>query len=390
MQTWRTGTRLPLVVDALARDSSDPAVERLRSAFGGGPGAVEERLVGEPPHLSRRERYPSGGEVHLHDGVVAAVTLHLAPVPGVPRGLDVAAWLGATDDTLESLRSALGTRRGFGGAGTPYFVLDEAYARCDYQDRRGWNEPGHLRAVVVSLDQPGRDPQPDADFCPGCGELLVRGPGGELDLGATVATLAAAAADGRLREDAHWVPLADVLPLGASGLMERVEAQLTCTTCGTVLCLALPRGAGPTVVRTSRNEAMRHPMGAVPPVEQWGDAARVAAARAALQYVDHEPGRWFLVAAQGELLLQARYVVSNMADDSALVRLDEDEVAAYREQGHDYLTALAERIHDEGPHREASAFRGRDLYREPDARRLRAEVTAAIRDHTWLAEQRRR
>lgn len=390
MQTWRTGTRLPLAVDALARDASDPAVERLRTAFGGDPVAVEERLVGEPPRRSRRLRFASGGELLLQDGVVAAVTFHVVPVPGVSRGLDVTAWLGATDDTLDALHAAIGTRRGFGGIGTPYFVLDEAYARCDYRDRRGWKEPGNLRAVTVSLEQPGRDRQPDADFCPACGDLLERGPDDALDLEATVTALAAAVAAGHVTEDAHWVPLADVLPLAASGLMERVEAQLTCPTCGTVLCLVLRRGSDPAVVRTSRNEAMRHPMGAIPPVEEWGDAARVAAARDALRYVDHEPGRWFLVAAGGDLLLDARYVVSNMADDSALVLLDEGEVAAYREQGHDYLTALAARLHDDGPHREASAFRGRDLYRGPDARRLRSEVTAAIRDHTWLAAQRQR
>ncbi|MDR6174237.1 hypothetical protein QE364_000735 [Nocardioides zeae] len=390
MQTWRTTTRLPLAVDALAADEADPAVARLVAAFGGAPASVEEeRLVGEPPRRSRRLRFASGGEILLQDGIVAAVTLHVVPVPGVPRGLDLTAWLGAGDDTLDVLRAALGTRRGFGGFGTPYFVLGEAYARCDYRDRRGWNESGNLLALTVSLEQPGRNHQPDTDFCPTCGDLLVRGPGDALDLEATVGTLAAAVADGRLREDPSWVPLSDVLPLATSGLMERVEAHLTCTTCATVLCLTLPRGGAPAVARTSLDRAQRRPMGPVPPVEEWGDEARVAAARDAMHYVDHEPGAWFLVEERGVLLFDARYVVGSMADDSALVRLDEGELAAYRAGGHDYLTALARRIHDGSPHREDSVFRGRDLYRGPDAERLRAEVSAAIRDHTWLAAQRR-
>ncbi|GAB3076645.1 hypothetical protein [Nocardioides zeae] len=390
MQTWRTGTRLPLAVDALARDASDPAVERLRTAFGGDPVAVEERLVGEPPRRARRLRFASGGELLLQDGVVAAVTFHVVPAPGVSRGLDVTAWLGATDDTLDALHAAVGTRRGFGGLGTPYFVLDEAYARCDYQDRRGWKEPGNLRAIVVSLEQPGRDSQPDADFCTVCVDLLVRGPGDVMDVDATVAALATAVADGRLRADPSRVPLADLLPLAASGLVDRVEAQQTCATCGTVLCLTLPRGADPTLVRTSLDGARRRPMEPLPPVEAWGDADRIAAARDAMRYVDHEPGAWFLVEERGALFLDARYVVSTMADDSALVRLDEDELAAYRDEGHDYLSTLARRIHDRGPHREGSEFRDRDLYRGPEARRLRDEVSAAIRDHTWIASQRRR
>lgn len=158
----------------------------------------------------------------------------------------------------------------------------------------------------------------------------------------------------------------------------------------------LPAGALPDAAprdpadAASPDEARRRPMDAVPPVEEWGDAARVAAARDAMQHVDHEPGAWFLVTARGELFLEARYVVSSVVDDVALVRLTAAEVAAYRDRGRDHLSDLARHLHDHGPHREDSPFRERDLYRGPDARGLRDEVAAAIADHTWLGAQRQR
>ncbi|MDQ2697847.1 MAG: hypothetical protein M3Y46_03555, partial [Actinomycetota bacterium] len=66
----------------------------------------------------------------------------------------------------------------------------------------------------------------------------------------------------------------------------------------------------------------------------------------AMRYLDHEPAVWFLVEHEGDLLLDARYSYSAIIDDSALIRLDESEVRAYRAGGHDALTALARGIHN--------------------------------------------
>lgn len=108
-----------------------------------------------------------------------------------------------------------------------------------------------------------------------------------------------------------------------------------------------------------------------------------------MEYVDHEPGGWFLVAQDGILYLDARYSYSALIDDSALVRLDDGEVAAYRAGGRDVLTRLARGIHESAPYRPESAAYARDLYRGPDAATFRRAVAAAIADHTWAAERRR-
>lgn len=73
-----------------------------------------------------------------------------------------------------------------------------------------------------------------------------------------------------------------------------------------------------------------------------------------MHYVDHEPGRWFLVKQGDQLYLDARYVVSDMVDDSALIALDDAETERYRSTGRAFLADLAERIHNGSPHREAS------------------------------------
>lgn len=109
-----------------------------------------------------------------------------------------------------------------------------------------------------------------------------------------------------------------------------------------------------------------------------------------MKYVDHEPGTWFLVEEDGILYLDARYSYSAVIDDSALVRLSDAEITAYRDGGHAYLTDLARRIHHSAPYRDDSKFYSRNLFRGPDGSRLRDAVAAAIAEHAWEAEQRRR
>lgn len=379
-----TSTRLPLILDALGRSEEDPAVRLLTDAFGGDPAEVRERLVGEPAVRSRRLVFAMGGEIILHDDAVVAVLLRVGP-----DGLDLSAWMAAGNDaTLDDLAAAIGGRPSFVGFGRPYFTLDGGYAQFAFRDDRGWKEAGNLVGVTVTADKPGLACRPEDDDCPTCADLLVRG-GDGVDVDGTVAALTTALAAGRLTEDVHWVRLADLRPLHASGLMARVESQLTCTACKRIICFTLFRDGAPTFGHHVLNDAMRRPMEAIPPVDQWGDEARIAAARDAMRYVDHKPGGWFLVEQQGSYYLQARYSYSAVIDDSALIRLDESEVEAYRAGGHDYVSDLAMRIHNSAPYSEKSPYHSRDLYRGPDARAYREAVGAAIVNHTWLAEQRR-
>lgn len=369
--------RWHLAVAALGHDDEAEPGRRLLAMLG--PVEAQTRLVGEPPVTSTRWR-ARGVEVVLHDGVMVAVTLHL------PQA-DLRTWAGAGNDaTLGDLERAFAGQAGFAGLRGPYVEVAGGFVRFAFAEG-GWKARGNLRAVTFVAQRPGEAPDPEADDCPTCADLPVRGVDG-LHVPATVAALAAALASGRLREDAAWVPLADLPALGASGLMERAESQLTCQTCGRVTCLTLVRGDAPTLSYATASQARRRPRGQIPPVEQWGDPSRVRQEGAAMHYVDHEPGGWFLVEQDGALFLDARFSYSGVIDDSVLVRLDATELAGYRNGGHAYLTALAERIHNSGPFRPTSPFHDRDLYRREGGRALRDAVSAAIVNHTWLAEQR--
>ncbi|SDE07476.1 hypothetical protein SAMN04489747_2442 [Auraticoccus monumenti] len=383
-----------MVLEVLRGPEAEPAARRLAEAFGGEPVVVGERLVGEPGYRSRRLLFASGGEIILHDDAVAAVLLHLRPTSALTSGLHLPDWIDGVDDdaTLDQLTTALEAPRHLAGFGSPYLALDGGYARLTFTEDRGWNDPGNLESITVTAEKPGLTCRPEDDDCPSCSDLLVRSsdPTGGFDVAATTASLTAALTAGLVTEDAHWVRLADLRPLHASGLMARVESQLTCTTCRRIICFALLQDSPPTFTYAVLNDARRRPLGAIPPVEQWGDTARIAEEREAMHYLDHEPGAWFLLEQQDVLYLQARYVISSMADDSALIRLDDSEREAYRTGGRDHVARLASRIHDGSPHREESPYHQRDLLQGSDGASYREAVTRAIVNHTWLAEQRRR
>ena len=381
--------QLPAVLDALALPEEHAAVRRLADAFGGVPAGIRERLVGEPARRSRRLLFASGGEIILHDDAVVAVLLHLEPTSAAPRGLDLSEWIAGAGNraTLDDLKEALGAPSHFAGFSEPYFTLDGAYARLDFRDR-GWSNAGNLLSITFTVDKPGLACRPEDDDCLTCSDLLVRSSDGGVDVGSTIASLTTALTAGLLTEDAHWVKLSDLQALHASGLMERVESQLTCTTCRRIICFSLFRDSSPTFGYYVRNDAMRRPLEAMPPVAEWGDAARIAEDRDAMHYVDHEPGAWFLVEQRGVLHLQARYVITSMTDDSALICLDDSEVEGYRAGGRAFLSELADRIQNSAPHKEESRYYPRNLYRGPDGKAYREATAAAIINHTWLARQR--
>ena len=93
-----------------------------------------------------------------------------------------------------------------------------------------------------------------------------------------------------------------------------------------------------------------------------------------MEVVDHEPGLWFLLREGRALFLDANCNHSFIGY-TFLIELAPNEVRAYRERGRDYLTRLAEGIHDSAPILVASdsPYKGRDL-----SRPLGARVSAAI------------
>ena len=108
-----------------------------------------------------------------------------------------------------------------------------------------------------------------------------------------------------------------------------------------------------------------------------------------MKYLDHNPGQWFLLEWQGALYLDYRYSYSAIIDDSALMKLSDEECRQYKAHGRTYLSDLATAAHNSGPYRKESSFYARNLYRGTNSKELRAAVSVAVVDHTWAAEQRR-
>lgn len=391
---WAAHSRLPALVDALALAPDDEPVRRVVGLFGIEPASVVEYELGEPAIQVRKLRFASGGEIVLHDDTVVGVILHVKPDADSVGVVNLEEWIdGVTADaTLDELEGALGLKSEFPGADSFSFTIGAGYAIARFareDGKGGWKDPGNLARIVVMAERPAMAIAPDDDECPVCGSLLVRGERGFL-VDETITRLQAAVAANDLKEDAAWVALEDLQALHASGLMRHVESQLSCRRCWHVICLALHRDGPPTFGIFVANDARMHPMEPIPPVEQWGSAERQAVAQQAMQYFDHEPGSWFLVQQGDRLYLDARYSYSAVIDSSALIELDPSEREAYRKGGHTYLGELAYRIHMSAPYQADSPYYARDLYRrggEP-GRDYRSEVSAAIVNHTWLAEQR--
>ncbi len=109
-----------------------------------------------------------------------------------------------------------------------------------------------------------------------------------------------------------------------------------------------------------------------------------------MKYLDHNPGQWFLLEWQGALYLDYRYSYSAIIDDSAFMKLSDEECRQYKARGRNYLSELATAAHMSAPYRGESSFYARNLYRGPNGKELRSAVSAAVTDNTWTAEQRRK
>lgn len=389
MTGQRPRGRLQTILDALRLGPHDDArVRRLIDAFGGEPVDIHERQIGEPAVLSRHLLFDSGGEMILHDDAVVAVILHLTPTTFAPHGLDAADWIDGVDNdaTFADFKKIFDVPWRF-ARGDRYFTLESGYVRPEFV-KHGGRQAGDLQRVVISVDDPVRTCRPADEDCPTCRDLIVRTSDGSFDVDGTVDALITGIDAGALKAESGCVELADLRLLHASTLMKRVESQVSCTACDRIACITLYRDSSPTFGYYPLNAAMQRPLEAIPPIEAWGDAARVAEARDAMRYVDHEPASWFLVEQLGDLYLDSRYTIGSMGEDSSLICLDESERRQYREGGHDYLSGLARRIDDSRPHLEKSPFHLRNLIRHPgDGRDYSAEVRVAIANHTWLARQ---
>lgn len=392
VKRWRKRDRLPLILDALSLSENSQAVRSLADAFGGEPVDVRERRIGEPGYLSKRLKFASGGELILQDDALCAVLLHLTAMSTTPSGIDLSEWLGRASNkaTLDDLKQILPSTYRFTGKGDWYFPLDGGYARFSFDRERGWKNPGSLQRVVLTVEQPGLECNPEDDDCPTCSGILVRKRASDtgIDIEETISKLAATIEAGLLAESVYWVKLSDLQPLHASGLMERVESQFTCTTCKRVLCLTMYRDAPATFQYASMNEARMHPLEAIPPVQQWGDEARIAEARDAMHCIDHRPGGWFLLEQHDVLYLDARYSSGPVIDGSVLIRLNESEVDAYQGGGHEYISQLATRIDRSSPYRDTSPYYERNLYRGEQAKQYGKAVGEATVNLTYIARQR--
>lgn len=269
---------LSVFLDALGCSWDEPPVIRLLQELGGEPSLVRERLVGEPPIRSRRLGFPDGVEVIAHEDVVEAVMLWLVPT-GMGAAAQLGRWIPGVDNqaTLDEVRQAFGESARFSGPGSTYSTLGEGFLKMNFASTLGNNLPGNLRELVFSRTEPGSIARPELDDCLSCSDLLVRDDAGAMDLSATIEALQSAVASKELSESFHWVPLADLLPLVNSELMDRVESQFDCKTCRRIIALTGDRGQSPTFTYLSHAQMERRPMGLIPPVEQWGDEERLRA-----------------------------------------------------------------------------------------------------------------
>lgn len=366
---------------ALWMAESDPAVQHVIGLLGGEP-VVSEFQIGAPAHRDRHLCFAGGGEMLLRDGVVRAFFFHVQPTETAPDGFP---GLGAVipglpaRPTQKQVESALGEPIRFSWTPTgARYAVGAGIVAVRYSATNAADDERYLERVRLSAEDASTRWVPVHERCSTCSDLLVRGASGGVNLAATAAALVRGVEAGTLTPVRGWVQPADMHPLLASGLMERLEVRVRCARCGFVICFAVSPGVEPTFEYVTGGLADKQERIPIPPVELWAAPERIARDRQGLRVIDHGPSAWFLLRDGDELYLDARYSHSGLIDDSALIRLDADEQRSYRDGGHAYISRLQDQIHYSAPFQESSPYFRRDQYRGPDRKALRAAVSDAI------------
>ncbi|MEU1488581.1 hypothetical protein [Streptomyces sp. NPDC005752] len=370
--------------DALLMAEPDDVVQRAIDLLGSNP-VTSEFEVGAPAHRDRYLTFGSGGEIMLRDGAVTAIFFHIQPTEAAPHGFtglsDLIPGL-SRDASRGQVEEALGEpivgRAGLNathlvGSGFVKFFYD-AWAKKD--------APNHLKLIQVTAEDTYAKTDPADERCPGCAGMLIRttSPSGGVDVDATIAALHDGVAAGRLRQAHNWVALDDMLRLHDSGLMEHVEAQLGCTICHRHLIFGLHRDADATYEYVSLNDTYRRSPEQVPPVERWGDAARIEREAQRPERIATDGNTWILFAKGKDLFMNARCWYSAV-EGSRLIRLQAAEVQQYRREGEAYLSRLQETINRTWTSND-DPWRSRDLKRSgmSDEEAIEASLAAVQRE----------
>ncbi|MFF5725081.1 hypothetical protein [[Kitasatospora] papulosa] len=372
--------------DALLMAEHDGVVQHVIELFGSSP-VISEFQVGAPAHHDRYLTFGSGGEIMLRDGSVKAVFFHVQPTEAAPHGFTGLGTLipGLGRDASRSqVEEALGKPvAGRTGPSTTHSV-GGGFVKVFYHTWAKRDAPNHLKLIQVTAEDTYAKTDPSDERCPCCAGMLVRtaSASGGVDVGATITALRNGVAAGRLRQAHTWVALQDMLSLHDSGLMEHVAAQLGCAICHRHMVFALHRDADPTFEYVSLDDTRRRTPEQVPPVEQWGDADRIAREAQRPEQIATDGNSWILFAMGEQLFMNARCWYSAV-EGSRLIRLEAAEVRQYERDGEAYLSRLQETINrtwtsDEDP------WRSRDLTQGgmSDEEAIEASVAAPREEQT--------
>ncbi|MEV5688499.1 hypothetical protein AB0L68_35875 [Streptomyces sp. NPDC052164] len=367
--------------DALLMAERDDVVQRAIELLGSNP-VISEFEVGAPVHHDRYLTFASGGEIVLRDGTVTAILFHVQPTEAAPRGFTGISTLipGLSRDASRSqVEEALGEPIvGRTGPNAAHSV-GGGFVKLFYDRWANKDAPGHLKLIQMTAEDTYARTDPADERCPGCAGVLTRTTSASdgVDVFATITALHDGVAAGRLRQAHNWVALDDMLRLHDSGLMEHIEAQLGCTICHRHICFALHRDADPTFEYVSLNDTYRRTPEQVPPVELWGDAARIAREAERPERIATDGSTWVLFSKGKHLFMNARCWYSAV-EGSRLIRLKAAEVRQYERDGEAYLSRLQETINRTWTSND-DPWRSRDLTRSgmSDEEAIKASLTAA-------------
>lgn len=375
--------------DALLMSEPDNVVRRVIDLLGSNP-VISEFEVGAPTHHDRYLTFGSGGEIMLRDGTVTAILFHVQPTEAAPRGFTRLGTLipGLRPDaSRRQVEEALGEPIvGRAGPNATYRV-GGGFVKVFYDKWAKKDAPGHLKLIQVTAHDTYAKTDPADERCPGCAGTLIRTAGAsddidttsashDIDINATITALRDGVAAGSLQQAHNRVALDDLLRLHDSGLMERVETEVGCTICRRRIFFALHRDGDPTFEHVSLNDAYRRTPERVPPVERWGDPARIAREAQRPERIATDGNTWVLFAQGKHLFLNARCWYSAV-EGSRLIRLNAAEMRQYESDGEAYLSRLQEAVNrawtsDDDP------WRSRDLTRSgmSDEEAIEVSLTA--------------